>query len=273
MSEVSNFIIKCDALTFLKRLSDHDVQFIYCDPPFNTGVTQCNKSAVTYKNVEKMSYGDKFDNYIDFLRPIMQEAHRALSDDGTMCVHLDWHEVHYVKVMLDEIFGRQNFLNEIIWSYDFGGRGRDRWPRKHDNVLVYVKNVGKHVFNYDQIDRVPYLSAVSKTNSRFVTPEKAARGKTLTDVWWRSVIGTASKERTGYPTQKPRDIVERLVRMHSTEGSLVLDFFAGSGTTGEASHRQNRQFIMVDDNDQAIEVMKKRFDGAHVPYELQNVDI
>lgn len=268
----SNLIVQSDSLTFLSQLQSSTIQLIYVDPPFNTGNTQSNISAVTHKNVEKMSYGDKFDNYIDFLRPFMLEAWRVLSDDGTLCVHLDWHEVHYAKVMLDDVFGRENFLNHIIWHYDFGGRGKDRWPRKHDDILVYAKHEGEHVFNYDQIDRVPYMSTVGKENSRFVTPEKAARGKTLTDVWWRSVIGTASKERTGYPTQKPLEIVERFIKMHSTSGATVLDFFAGSGTTGEAAFRQGRQFIMVDSNEKAITVMQKRYDRMGVEYVLQNSD-
>lgn len=268
-----NLIVKCDSLKYVSTLPSESVQLVYTDPPFNTGHVQTNASAVIHKKAEIMSYGDKFINYIDYLRQFMLEAHRVLSADGTLCIHLDWHEVHYVKVMLDEIFGRDNFLNEVIWHYDFGGRGKDRWPRKHDNILVYVKSVGEHIFNYDQIDRVPYMSCVSKTNSRFVTPEKAARGKTLTDVWWRSVIGTASKERTGYPTQKPLEIVERFVRMHSSPGATVLDFFAGSGTTGEAAFRQGRKFIMIDSNEKAISIMQKRFDRLNVPYTLENDDI
>lgn len=266
--EHKNYVVHADASKFLSSIVAGSVQLIIIDPPFNTGHTQSNNSAVIHKNAEIMSYGDSFDNYTDFLRPFMLEAHRLLSEDGTLCVHLDWHEVHYVKVMLDGVFGRENFLNHVIWHYDFGGRGKDRWPRKHDDILVYAKKVGKHVFNFDKIDRVPYMSAISKTNSRFVTPEKAARGKTPTDVWWRSVIGTSSKERTGYPTQKPIEIVERFVKMHSSENSTVLDFFAGSGTTGEAAFRHGRKFIMIDSNEQAIRVMQKRYDDVSIPYVL-----
>lgn len=264
-----NCIVQCDSLAYLRTIQDESVQMIYVDPPFNTGHTQSNISAVVHKNTEKMSYSDRFDDYVEFLRPFMLEAKRVLSIDGTLCVHLDWHEVHYVKVMLDGIFGRDNFLNEVIWHYDFGGRGKDRWPRKHDNILVYAKREGEHIFNYDQIDRVPYMSAVTKTNSRFVTPEKAARGKTLTDVWWRSVIGTSSKERTGYPTQKPLEIVERLVRMHSSSGKTVLDFFAGSGTTGVAASRQGRKFILIDQNPIAVRTICRRFESLGIDATLQ----
>jgi len=177
----------------------------------------------------------------------------VLKPQGSFYFHIDYREVHYCKVLLDSIFGRDNFLNEIIWAYDFGGRAKNRWPAKHDNILFYVKDHHNYVFNREAIDRIPYLAP------NLVGVEKARRGKLPTDTWWHTIVGTNSREKTGYPTQKPVAILERIIRASSNEGDVVLDFFAGSGTTGQACLNLNRQFILIDNNPQALEVMHARF--------------
>jgi site-specific DNA-methyltransferase (adenine-specific) len=199
-----------------------------------------------------MSYADSFEDYTGFLAPRLEEARRLLTDSGTLYVHLDWRESHYCKVLLDEVFGRDCFLNEVIWAYDFGGRGKDRWPAKHDTILVYVKQPGRHLFDQDQIERIPYLAP------GLVGPEKAARGKLPTDVWWHTIVPTGGREKTGYPTQKPEGVLERVLAPSSRPGDWVLDFFAGSGTTGAVAARMGRRFVMVDDNPEAVRVMRRR---------------
>jgi site-specific DNA-methyltransferase (adenine-specific) len=182
----------------------------------------------------------------------MAHAHRLLKPDGSLWVHLDDREVHYVKVLLDQIFGRSSFINEVIWAYDYGGRTRKRWPRKHDNLLWYAKNPQRYTYRYEDIDRIPYMAP------SLVGPEKAARGKTPTDCWWNTIVSPTGKEKTGYPTQKPLAIVERIVRVHSNPGDRLLDFFAGSGTLGEAAARHGRDVVLIDQNPAAIAVMRQR---------------
>ena len=210
-------------------------------------------NAYTTEVIGQKDYEDAFSDYLAFLKPRLEEAHRVLKADGSLYFHIDFREVHYCKVLLDEIFGRESFINEIIWAYDYGGRARDRWPAKHDNILFYAKNADKFTFNRDDIDRIPYMAP------GLVSAEKAERGKLPTDTWWHTIVGTNSKEKTGYPTQKPLGVLERIIRASSSPGETVLDFFAGSGTTGEACLRTGRRFILVDSNPQAIEVMKTRF--------------
>lgn len=259
-----------DNMSVLNRIPDNAVPLIYIDPPFNTGRKQSHTRLRTVRDpggdrtgfqgkayrttrLSTRSYSDYFDDYLAFLQPRLLEAHRILSPCGTIYVHLDYREVHYVKVLLDEIFGRDCFMNEIIWAYDFGGRSRRRWPAKHDNILMYVKTLGEHVFNAAAIDRVPYLAP------GLVGPEKAARGKLPTDTWWQTIVATNGKERTGYPTQKPLAILRRIIQASSNPGDLVVDFFAGSGTTGVAARELSRRFLLVDDNPDALEVMQRRF--------------
>ena len=201
-------------------------------------------------------YADSFDDYLAFLRPRLVEAQRLLKPNGSLFLHLDPREVHYAKVMLDQIFGRECFRNEIIWAYDYGGKPRDRWPAKHDNVLWYSRWPSGYTFNYDAIDRVPYMAP------DLVGPEKAARGKIPTDVWWITVVPTNSREKTGYPTQKPLKLLERVVRVHSNPGDFVLDFFAGSGTTGQAAANLGRRFLLIDSSRDAVRVMRKRLGNA-----------
>lgn len=250
-----------DAFFYVSNQLEQTYQFCYIDPPFNTKQVRRGEAG---------SYVDSWQNreaYEEFLKPIIYAIYVALRNDGAIAVHIDWRVHHWVRCMLDDVFGYDNFLNDVVWHYDFGGRGKNCWPKKHDNILVYAKSKGNHYFDWNSVPRVPYMSAVTtKKDSRFVTPEKAALGKTVTDVWWRSVIGTNSGERTGYPTQKPVDIVERLVKVHSSQNGRVLDCFAGSGTTGDACLRLGREFDLVDENPQAIDVMKKRFDGSNVQF-------
>jgi site-specific DNA-methyltransferase (adenine-specific) len=266
-------IYHADNLVVLRDLPDGCVDLIYIDPPFNTGRAQARTriravraadgdrigfQGARYRTVrlDMHAFADAFDDYLAFLEPRLREAHRVLAVHGTLYVHLDAREVHYCKVLLDGIFGRRCFLNEIIWAYDYGGRPRRRWPAKHDNILVYVKDPRRYTFNLDAVERVPYLAP------GLVGPEKAARGKAPTDVWWHTIVPTGGRERTGYPTQKPLGIVRRIVQASSNPGDLVLDFFAGSGTTGAACLELGRRFILVDNNPQAIAVMRRRFAGV-----------
>lgn len=236
-------IILGDNLDVIQKLPKGFARLIYIDPPFNTGKKQKRK---------KLSYSDKFDSFEDFLIPRIRESLGALTPDGSLFVHLDQREVHYIKVALDKLIGRDHFMNEIIWSYDFGGRSKKKWPAKHDTILWYVLDPKNYVFNYDAIDRIPYMAP------GLVGKEKAKRGKTLTDVWWQTIVPTNGKEKTGYPTQKPLPILERIIRVHTDPGDVVLDFFAGSGTTGDAAKRNGRGYVLIDENPDAVEVMKKR---------------
>ncbi len=213
-----------------------------------------------YERVRGMlrTYDDRFDDYGAFLMPRLEEAWRLLADDGTLYLHLDYREAHYAKVMLDAVFGRECFLNELIWAYDYGAKSRRRWPTKHDTILVYVKNPRAYVFNADDVDREPYMAP------GLVTPEKAARGKLPTDVWWHTIVPTTGREKTGYPTQKPEGILRRIVRASSRPGDRVLDLFAGSGTTGAVASALGRDAVLVDDNPAAVRVMTERMPHAEV---------
>lgn len=261
-----------DNLPILQEIPAGSVDLIYIDPPFNTGKRQKRTQIQTqasshgdrtgfsgkrYKTIQLGSreYTDIFDDYLAFLEPRLTEAHRLLSPHGSLYFHIDYREVHYCKVLLDQIFGRDCFLNEIIWAYDFGGRSKKKWPPKHDNILVYVKDPKKYTFNVEDIDRIPYMAP------GLVGPEKAAKGKLPTDTWWHTIVGTNSKEKTGYPTQKPLGILHRIINASTHKGDLVLDFFAGSGTTGASCLELERQFILIDNNPSALEVMAKRFEG------------
>lgn len=266
-----NLVILNDNLETISKLPDSSFQMIYIDPPFNTGKTQRLQSlktkraaggarigfkGQTYEHTlgELRSYNDAFEDYWSFLTPRLEEAWRLLTDDGTLYLHLDYREVHYAKVALDSLFGRDSFLNEIIWAYDYGARAKSKWPTKHDNILVYVKNPDNYYFNNEEVDREPYMAP------GLVTPEKAALGKLPTDVWWHTIVSPTGKEKTGYPTQKPLGILRRMISASTRRGDWVLDFFAGSGTTGSAASELGRKFLLVDSNPEAYAVMKNRLE-------------
>jgi len=268
-----NYVCFGDNLPILRELETSSVDLIYIDPPFNTGKQQARTQVRTARSeagdrtgfqgrryqttrLGTRGFEDSFDDYLGFLEPRLLEAHRILSSEGSLYFHIDYREVHYCKVLLDAIFGRDCFLNEVIWAYDYGGRTKKRWPPKHDNILVYVKDPEGYTFNVDEIGRIPYMAP------GLVGPERAARGKLPTDVWWHTIVPTNGKEKTGYPTQKPLGVLKRIVQASSSPGDLVLDFFAGSGTTGEACLALGRRFVLIDDNPQALEVMARRFDGV-----------
>jgi site-specific DNA-methyltransferase (adenine-specific) len=275
----SNYrVIQGDNLAVLQSIPDESIQLIYVDPPFNTGRVQTRGSSTTtrtetgnrigfkgqrYEIVKEtvLSYDDEFKDYWSFLEPRLEEAWRILDETGTLYLHLDYRESHYAKVLLDALFGRECFLNEIIWAYDYGGKAKSRWPSKHDTILVYVKNPDKYYFNNETVDREPYMAP------GLVTPEKVAKGKLPTDVWWHTIVSPTGKEKTGYPTQKPLGILRRIIQASSKEGDTVLDFFAGSGTTGHAASSLNRNFILIDQNPEAIQVMKERFSSLPVSFE------
>lgn len=264
-----------DNLEILRAFPDASFDLIYIDPPFNTGKTQSRKRLRTVRDdkggdrtgfqgkryrtikVGTKAYLDTFDDYLGFLEPRLEEARRILKPAGSFFFHIDYREVHYCKVLLDAIFGRQSFVNEIIWAYDYGARATRRWPAKHDNILWYAKDPKNFTFRYDDIDRIPYMAP------GLVGPEKAARGKTPTDTWWNTIVSPGGKEKTGYPTQKPLAILNRIVRVHSNPGDRLLDFFAGSGSFGEAAARNERTCVLVDNNPEAMEVMAKRLAFAH----------
>lgn len=262
-----------DNLEVARALPDGSFRIIYLDPPFNTGRTQRHRAVDTirdpegdrsgfggerYRTVVRTLYGydDRFEDYWAFLEPRLAEAWRLLDDRGTLYLHLDYREAHYAKVALDALFGRDSFLNEIIWAYDYGGKTNRRWPAKHDTILVYVKNPATYFFDNAEVDREPYMAP------GLVTPEKVERGKLPTDVWWHTIVTTNGAERTGYPTQKPEGILRRIVQASSAPGDAVLDLFAGSGTTGAVASALGRRFLLVDANPDAVEVMRARLPDA-----------
>ena len=270
-------IVLGDCLDVLTGRPEGSARLVYLDPPFNTGRVQTRTRLRTVRDpagdrsgfkgeryrtqvLGSRAWNDAYEDYLGFLEPRLTAAHRALAADGSLFFHIDPREAHYCKVLLDELFGRASFLNEIVWAYDYGARSRRRWPAKHDVIFWYARDPAHYVFRYDDIDRIPYLAP------DLVSPEKAARGKTPTDVWWQTIVSPTGKEKTGYPTQKPVRILERIVRVHSDPGDLVVDPFAGSGTTGEAAARLGRDYLLVDENPEAVRVMAERlaWDGPEV---------
>jgi site-specific DNA-methyltransferase (adenine-specific) len=269
-AEGPNLVVEGDNLAVLAGLPDASFRLIYIDPPFNTGRVQSRRSTTmkrsstggdrtgfkghSYETIKGLlySYDDAFADYWDFLEPRLEEAWRLLDESGTLYLHLDYREVHYAKVVLDALFGRESFLNEIIWAYDYGARATKKWPAKHDTILVYVKNPGRYFFDNAAVDREPYMAP------GLVTPEKAERGKLPTDVWWHTIVSPTGKEKTGYATQKPEGVLRRIIQASSAPGDWVLDFFAGSGTTGAVAAKLDRRFLLVDQNPEAISVMRTR---------------
>ena len=266
-------VVLADNLAVLRHVPDASIDLVYVDPPFNTGKRQTRPVLRTEQDeggdrtgfggkryrttrLGQRSFADAFDDYLAFLEPRIAEAHRVLKPTGSFYLHLDYREVHYAKVLADGIFGREAFLNEIVWAYDYGARTRRRWPAKHDDILLYAKDPELYFFDADAIDRIPYMAP------GLVGPEKAARGKLPTDTWWHTIVSPTGKEKLGYPTQKPLGILSRIVRASCPAGGVVLDFFAGSGTAGAAARDLGRRFILVDSSAEAGAVMRGRFEGA-----------
>jgi site-specific DNA-methyltransferase (adenine-specific) len=265
-------IIYGDNLPVLEQIERESIDLIYIDPPFNTGKKQTRTQIRTIKSEKgdrigfqgnsyetkalgTKAYHDRYgEDFIEcFIKPRLLEAYRILAPHGSLYFHIDYREVHYCKILLDKIFGRECFLNEIIWAYDYGGKAKNRWPAKHDNILFYVKNPSNYIFSSQAVNREPYMAP------GLVGAEKVARGKLPTDTWWHTIVGTNSKERTGYPTQKPLGVINRIIQASSLPGNTVLDFFAGSGTVGESCLNLKRNFILIDNNPSAMEVMARRF--------------
>lgn len=262
-------IFQGDNLQVLRTLPREHARLIYIDPPFNTGRTQSRDRMQVraaahgerkgfgdrryeVERIDSPRYEDEHEEYLPFLMSRIEAALPCLTRDGSLFVHLDYREVHYVKVALDGLLGRDHFRNEIIWAYDFGGRPKRWWPAKHDTLLWYVLDPQRYVFQFDEMDRIPYMAP------GLVGKEKAARGKTPTDVWWHTIVPTNGKEKTGYPTQKPLGVLDRIIKVHSEPGDTVLDFFAGSGTTGESAARLGRGFVLIDEQHEAVEIMRRR---------------
>ena len=279
-------VIEADNMDVLPTLPNESFQLIYVDPPFNTGRAQAHTRVKTVRDAAgdrkgfggqtyrteaqgTQSFDDAFDDFLGFIKPRLVEAHRLLTPTGTLYFHIDYREAHYCKVLLDGLFGRDCFLNEIIWAYDYGAKTKKRWPAKHDTILVYVKDPRDYYFDSETVDREPYMAP------GLVTPEKVAKGKLPTDVWWHTIVPTNGKERTGYPTQKPQGIVRRMVQASTRPGDWCLDFFAGSGTLGAVARDLGRNFLLIDKSPEAIEVMERRLtmrasgDDAPASEELQ----
>ncbi|HWI21182.1 MAG TPA: site-specific DNA-methyltransferase [Baekduia sp.] len=264
-------ILEGDNLELMKGLPSASFQLVYADPPFNTGARQTRRTLKTVRDdagtrtgfggrsyaaelLASSSYADEFDDFLGFLEPRLREIHRLLHETGTLYFHIDYREAHYCKLLLDEIFGRECFLNEIVWAYDYGARATRRWPAKHDTILVYVRDPAKYFFDAAEVDREPYMAP------GLVTAEKAARGKLPTDVWWHTIVTTNGREKTGYPTQKPEGIVRRMVAASTSPGDRCLDPFAGSGTLGAVAQKAGRRFTLIDSNPEAIAVMRARLE-------------
>ena len=267
-----DLILHGDNLALMADFADGAFRMVYADPPFNTGRSQTRTTVrVTpdaagdrtgfggrrYRTelLERSSYRDSFDDYLGFLEPRLREIHRLLDPEGTLYLHLDQREAHYVKVLLDEIFGRECFLNELVWAYDYGAKPKRRWPAKHDTILVYVRHPGRYHFDSAAVEREPYMAP------GLVTAEKAARGKLPTDVWWHTIVSPTGREKTGYPTQKPVGIVRRMLEASTRSGDRVLDPFAGSGTLGAAAAELGRRYVLIDESDEAVAVMERRLGG------------
>ena len=262
-------IYLCDNMELLPRLPDGSFTLVYTDPPFNTGKSQRRLTLTTARDPDGgrtgfggrtyrsellgvSSFADRHDDYLAFLEPRLREARRVLDKRGTLYFHIDYREAHYCKLLLDEIFGRECFLNEIVWAYDYGARTKRRWPAKHDTILVYVKDPSAYHFDGEAVDREPYMAP------GLVTAEKAARGKLPTDVWWHTIVSPTGREKTGYPTQKPLGVLRRIVQASSAPGDWCLDFFAGSGTLGAAARELGRRCVLCDSSPEAVAIMQRR---------------
>jgi DNA modification methylase len=265
-----DLVIEAENSLALERLPRDAFDLIYIDPPFNTGRSQRRETLAVERDetdgnrtgfggrryrsslLRALSYEDSFGSYLEFLAPRLEAARLLLAEHGTLYFHIDYREAHYCKLLLDEIFGRECFLNELIWAYDYGAKPRNRWPPKHETILVYVRDRDRYHFDAQEVEREPYMAP------GLVTPEKAARGKLPTDVIWHTIVPTRGHEKTGYPSQKPEGLVRRFVAASSRPEGWCLDFFAGSGTLGAVARKLGRRFVLVDQSPEAVEVMRAR---------------
>jgi site-specific DNA-methyltransferase (adenine-specific) len=268
-------VYEADNMAILPRLPAAAFQLIYIDPPFNTGRAQTRRTLQTVADPDgdrtgfggrryrsrllaQSRYSDAYEDYLGFLGPRLEQAHRLLTPGGTLYFHIDYREAHYCKVALDELFGRECFLNEIIWAYDYGARSTRRWPAKHDTILVYVRDPARYHFDAAAVDREPYMAP------GLVGPEKAARGKLPTDVWWHTIVSPTGAEKTGYPTQKPEGVLRRMVAASTRPGDWCLDFFAGSGTLGAVAAKLERRYVLIDSSPDAVATMRARLPHARI---------
>jgi site-specific DNA-methyltransferase (adenine-specific) len=264
-----DLILAGDNAIALGRLPEAQFDLVYLDPPFNTGRAQVRHTLAASEDpqsprlgfggrryrtqlLQSLSYDDAFHDYLAFLEPRLTRARELLAPHGTLYFHIDYREAHYCKLLLDEIFGRDAFLNELIWAYDYGAKPRRRWPAKHDTILAYVRTPGAHHFDAEAVDREPYMAP------GLVSAEKAARGKRPTDVWFHTIVPTNGAEKTGYPTQKPEGVLRRLVAASARPGGWCLDPFAGSGTLGAVCRELGRRFVLIDNSPVAVGVMQER---------------
>jgi site-specific DNA-methyltransferase (adenine-specific) len=269
MRPVRDEVILGDCLDALPVFADGSFTLAYADPPFNTGSARRRRTVEAVADdageregfggrryrtrlLAESSYRDAFDDYLGFLEPRLRQVHRLLAEDGTLYFHIDYREAHYCKLLLDEIFGRDCFLNEIVWAYDYGGKPRRRWPAKHDTIFVYVKDPRRYFFDAAAVEREPYMAP------GLVTAEKAARGKMPTDVFWHTIVSPTGREKTGYPTQKPEGLVRRFVQASSRPADWCLDPFAGSGTLGAVAKKLGRRYLLVDESEDAVRVARDR---------------
>jgi len=269
-----DLVIAGDNAVALAKLPEQRFDLVYLDPPFNRGRSQARHTFQSQRSdqgdrlgfggrryrsrlLRTLSYQDEFADYLQFLAPRLERCRELLAAHGTLYFHIDYLQAHYCKLLLDEIFGRQAFLNELIWAYDYGAKPRRRWPAKHDTILVYVRTPGAHHFDADAVEREPYMAP------GLVSAEKAARGKRPTDVWFHTIVPTNGSEKTGYPTQKPEGVLRRMVAASSRPGAWCLDPFAGSGTLGAVCRTLGRRYVLIDSNPAAVEVMGERLQEPH----------
>jgi site-specific DNA-methyltransferase (adenine-specific) len=267
-----DLLVAGDNLDAMAKLPLAAFDLVYMDPPFNTGRAQARRSLSMVADdagdrvgfggrryasrlLQTLAYEDSFGDYLAFLEPRLRRARDLLAAHGTLYFHIDYREAHYCKLLLDEVFGREAFLNELIWSYDYGAKPRRRWPAKHDTIFVYVRTPGAHHFDAEAVEREPYMAP------GLVSSEKAARGKRPTDVWFHTIVPTNGREKTGYPTQKPEGVVRRMVAASSRREGWCLDPFAGSGTLGVVCRGLGRRFVLVENNPDAVAVIQRRLEA------------
>lgn len=270
-----NMLALGDNLGFMKyMLEEKDmagkIKLVYIDPPF---FSKANYDAVInlyddggkkLSSVKHTAYEDVWHKdkaaYLTMLCERLFMMKELLSEEGTLWVHLDWHAVHYVKVLLDEIFGEDNFINEIIWQYKSGGSGKRHFARKHDTILVYGKSK-KYYFAPPK--EKSYNRGFKPYRFKGVKEYRDENGwytmVTMKDVWQVDMVGRTSSERTGYATQKPEALLARVIESATEEGDLCADFFCGSGTLGAAAEKLNRRFICCDGSPLAVSASLKRF--------------